>query len=310
MIATAPPPTALADDVPTTVSLTWIERKIEHWIAFGRHSGEQIEDRAHRSLQFNPGAIFGFVRWASNDFGTVISEITVIRAVTSGEPYVSIPFVRPGGGVLLKVHGWPKVQRVLAMIDSVDVLLAGGRGTGQRAAPWRGSTDGDRCKRPCCRRAHRGVNPLRHSARMDRWRLAGGKRWHADAVSAKDASGLKQLMPPTWQQLRAALHLGSNAFDPHDNILAGAAYAIDYRRTMATYYLPSGESVELPTHNIECAVAAVFDAASPQVAIREAQQQVPGYTSKGFCQKAAEAGCAYYYCFFPRAARSVHGPHG
>lgn len=43
-------------------------------------------------------------------------------------------------------------------------------------------------------------------------------------VSAAGAMGLMQLMPATWSQMRAAHDLGSNPFDPRDNILAGAAY--------------------------------------------------------------------------------------
>ena len=38
------------------------------------------------------------------------------------------------------------------------------------------------------------------------------------------AIGLMQLMPATWQDMRAMLSLGSNPDDPHDNIMAGAAY--------------------------------------------------------------------------------------
>lgn len=44
------------------------------------------------------------------------------------------------------------------------------------------------------------------------------------AVSPKGAMGLMQLMPDTWASLRARYHLGANPFDPHDNIIAGAAY--------------------------------------------------------------------------------------
>ena len=44
------------------------------------------------------------------------------------------------------------------------------------------------------------------------------------SVSPKGAMGLMQLMPQTWLELRDSLGLGSNAFDAHDNILAGAAY--------------------------------------------------------------------------------------
>jgi hypothetical protein len=44
------------------------------------------------------------------------------------------------------------------------------------------------------------------------------------AVSRKGAMGLMQIMPDTWSELRARYRLGANPFDPHDNILAGAAY--------------------------------------------------------------------------------------
>lgn len=44
------------------------------------------------------------------------------------------------------------------------------------------------------------------------------------AVSPKGAMGLMQIMPETWAGLRARYGFGSDPFDPHDNILAGAAY--------------------------------------------------------------------------------------
>ena len=43
-------------------------------------------------------------------------------------------------------------------------------------------------------------------------------------VSRKGAMGLMQLMPATWAAMRAAWGLGSDPFDPHDNIIAGTAY--------------------------------------------------------------------------------------
>ena len=36
--------------------------------------------------------------------------------------------------------------------------------------------------------------------------------------------GLMQIMPGTWKELRARHGLGTDPYDPHDNILAGAAY--------------------------------------------------------------------------------------
>ena len=44
------------------------------------------------------------------------------------------------------------------------------------------------------------------------------------AVSRKGAMGLMQIMPDTWSELRGRYGLGRDPFDPHDNILAGAAY--------------------------------------------------------------------------------------
>lgn len=44
------------------------------------------------------------------------------------------------------------------------------------------------------------------------------------AVSTAGAMGLMQIMPATWANLRVRYHLGSDPFDPRDNIMAGAAY--------------------------------------------------------------------------------------
>ena len=56
------------------------------------------------------------------------------------------------------------------------------------------------------------------------------------AVSAAGAMGLMQLMPGTWARQRARLILGSDPFDPRDNILAGTAYL----REMYDRYGPAG----------------------------------------------------------------------
>ena len=46
----------------------------------------------------------------------------------------------------------------------------------------------------------------------------------ARAVSPKGAMGLMQIMPETWATLRLRYGLGTDPFDLHDNIIAGAAY--------------------------------------------------------------------------------------
>ena len=75
-------------------------------------------------------------------------------------------------------------------------------------------------------------------------------------------------------------------------------YAVDFRRAVATYYMPDGDSVELSTDRMDVPVAPSFDALRIQAAIKEAQQLVPGYTYRGFCRKVVSAGCAGYIVSF------------
>ena len=104
----------------TLVELTWRQRQVEHWIRFGRKSYGQVLDR-HRSIAgFAPNSIFAFGRWAANDYGTIVSRIDIVRAIGRGEPFQTLPFVRPGGEILLKAESWPTVERVLQHIDAVE----------------------------------------------------------------------------------------------------------------------------------------------------------------------------------------------
>lgn len=115
----------LPEDAPaglTSVELTWQEGRIEHWIRFGRPVWERILDRHRRVVGFAPGAVFALVRWASNEYGTAVSRIAILRAIEPGAPYQTLPCVRPGGELLMAQHGWPKVERVLLGIDAIEAL--------------------------------------------------------------------------------------------------------------------------------------------------------------------------------------------
>jgi Transglycosylase SLT domain len=88
------------------------------------------------------------------------------------------------------------------------------------------------------------VVPQNVSSTIDRWaayiaeaaqRFARPEAWvravmqaesrgAADATSTAGAIGLMQIMPDTYAELRARYGLGANAYDPHDNIIAGTAY--------------------------------------------------------------------------------------
>ncbi|MET4022127.1 hypothetical protein ABIC10_007259 [Bradyrhizobium sp. S3.2.12] len=47
---------------------------------------------------------------------------------------------------------------------------------------------------------------------------------NAHSISPRGALGLMQIMPATWVELSVRYDLGIDPFDPHDNIMAGAAY--------------------------------------------------------------------------------------
>jgi hypothetical protein len=115
-------PTAPAEDGRTRVHLVWLEGRVEHWIRFGAVVEETLIDRRRRVVAFEAGAIFAFVRWASNDFGTVVSRLDIVRAAAPGQAYSTLPHVRPGGEILLRQSGWPRVQQVLQTIDAVEAL--------------------------------------------------------------------------------------------------------------------------------------------------------------------------------------------
>jgi hypothetical protein len=106
----------------TEVELLWLEKRIENRVRFGRAVEEKILDRRRRLLSFAPGSIFAFVRWTSNDFGTAFSRIDILRAVAPGQRCSTVPYVKPGGEILLRLSGWPKVERVLQLIDAVEAL--------------------------------------------------------------------------------------------------------------------------------------------------------------------------------------------
>ena len=106
----------------TTVELLWIEGRVERWIRFGHIVQETIQSRRRRTVGFDPGAVFAFVRWTASDYGTVESRINILRAVERGEAYTTVPCVAPGGESLLHISGWPKVEAVLTIIDRIEAL--------------------------------------------------------------------------------------------------------------------------------------------------------------------------------------------
>jgi len=120
------PPRRPRDVVPgdgpqlTHVTLIWQEGRREDWLKFGKPVANRIVDRRQRIESYAAGQVFGLVRWASNEYGTVRSTLDIVRAVETSEPRTLVPQVDPGGDVLLSVHGWPKVVQVFRLIDAIE----------------------------------------------------------------------------------------------------------------------------------------------------------------------------------------------
>jgi hypothetical protein len=111
----------MSDDPQLThVTLFWREGKQEDWLKFGKPVADRIVSRSQRIESYAPGQVFGLVRWASNDYGTIRSSLDIVRAVEPDEPATPIAQVDPGGEVLLSVHGWPKVAQVFRLIDAIE----------------------------------------------------------------------------------------------------------------------------------------------------------------------------------------------
>lgn len=69
-------------------------------------------------------------------------------------------------------------------------------------------------------------------------------------------------------------------------------YYADLRRSLKTYYLPGGESIDVASTPQAVPVAADFDAGRVEAAVR--QSQAGTHTYGAFCEKVMAAGCSGY----------------
>jgi hypothetical protein len=106
----------------TEVELVFHRGRIEHWLRFGNQARERIVDRRRRVILFAPGEVFAFVRWHANDHGTVLSRLDIVRACGAGARIATVPGITPGGDILLRLSGWPRVRRAFNAIDAVEQL--------------------------------------------------------------------------------------------------------------------------------------------------------------------------------------------
>ncbi len=166
----AAPPDLLAtttpDDGPqlTDVTLVWREGEQEDWIKFGKPVATRIIDRRRRTESYAAGQLFGLVRWASNEYGTVRSSLDIVRAVGANDPCTPIAQILPGGELLLSVRGWLKVTQVFRLIDAIEA--SGIDPCDVAPDHWRHIHN-----RLAARELPRGYSPARHRAWLRRQAL-------------------------------------------------------------------------------------------------------------------------------------------
>ncbi|MFA6032016.1 MAG: DUF2840 domain-containing protein [Myxococcota bacterium] len=145
----------------THVTLFWREGEREDWLKFGKPVAEQIINRSQRIESYAAGQVFGLVRWASNEYGTIRSTLDIVRAVGVAEPCTPVAQVDPGGELLLSVRGWPKVAQVFRLIDAIEE--AGIDPCDVAPDHWRHIHN-----RMAGRERPRGYSPARHRAWLQR----------------------------------------------------------------------------------------------------------------------------------------------
>lgn len=175
--------------------------------------------------------------------GTVLRSIIPLFAEKPS--HSSVPLDRRSAGVRSQGQGRPQGGTSRASLTAVSTL-AGWRRSGDRApvrlaivlltgmvscgampmmamaqnTPAANSPPRDRYGDHIAEAAQRFALPPAWIRAVLRAESSGDPR----AISPKGAIGLMQIMPQTWAALRVRHRLGADPYDPHDNIIAGAAY--------------------------------------------------------------------------------------
>jgi hypothetical protein len=75
--------------------------------------------RGQRVHYFEPGAVFGLLRWHGNEYGTTHCEFSILRAVVGRTIAATVPGVTPEAEILLAASSVATVRRVLALVRDI-----------------------------------------------------------------------------------------------------------------------------------------------------------------------------------------------
>lgn len=104
----------------TRVRLVSLPRRNRIWLRFGNPVSECRSSKYQRFVYFTPQAVFAILRWHGNEYGTVLWQLSILRAISPWETASRVADVDPGAEVLLRVSSSANVRRVLSVIHTIE----------------------------------------------------------------------------------------------------------------------------------------------------------------------------------------------
>ena len=103
----------------TRIEVRLSPNRLNMWLCFGRVVHQSHMGLFWRALYVEPGSIFSVVQWIENPHGTVLHQLSVLRAADA-EAVGREPDLLPESRQLLRVAGAQKCNLVLALIDAIQ----------------------------------------------------------------------------------------------------------------------------------------------------------------------------------------------
>ena len=103
----------------TQVQLHFVRNRINHRIRFGQPHEIIKLDKYRKVALFEPEKTFGYIRWRSNEHGTIDWRLYVLKTTSKGH-LSCIPGIAPAVKMLLSVTGKAAMKCALPIIDSLE----------------------------------------------------------------------------------------------------------------------------------------------------------------------------------------------
>jgi len=103
----------------THVQVHFVKGLINHRIRFGASTHKTKLDKYRFLVSFPQDAIFGYIRWSANEYGTQDWRVYVLKTQSSGLSS-KVPGITPAVKILLASKGSAAVKRTLAAIDKIE----------------------------------------------------------------------------------------------------------------------------------------------------------------------------------------------